>query len=128
MTEPPAPRRPYVNPMQVVYDIIITFMETLGLFLVAFGLGGFASWIAGTPGFLFITGLALLGAATLSARRQQSLAPQALAPRAPGTTLPNWPPTRNATPATNSNEPTVETPRTRTRRVIDWIYAGSSYA
>lgn len=57
--------------MRLVYELIITGMETLGLLFVAFGLGVLASWWAGAAGFLLVTGLGLLAAAALSASRQR---------------------------------------------------------
>ena len=110
--------RPPFNPMRIVYDIIITFMETLGLFLTSFGLGVFASWAAGTAGFLFVTGLALLASAAFSAKQQRDLSPKPAGVPVP----PNWPPTQSAPNGTE--EPPPDT-RSRVQRFADWVHSGS---
>lgn len=108
-----------MSAMRMVYDIIITTMETLGLILVAAGLGVFASWVAGLAGFLVVTGGALLAAATLSARQQRANAAQ---PRAPvsSTLPPGWPPTRNAV---NGSPPEAAKRKSLLDRFADWVYA-----
>jgi hypothetical protein len=96
--------RPPFNPMRIVYDIIITFMETLGLFLTSFGLGVFASWAAGT--------------AVFSAKQQRDLSPKPAGVPVP----PNWPPTQSAPNGTE--EPPPDT-RSRVQRFADWVHSGS---
>lgn len=69
--------------MRWVNELLITVLETLGLVLTAFGLGMFASWLAGAAGFLTVSGVALLGAAYLSARQQRRLRQRKPAPAPP---------------------------------------------
>lgn len=54
-----------------INEIVIAAMEAIGMILVAFGLGVFASWIAGLAGFLVVSGGGLVGAAYLAAREQK---------------------------------------------------------
>lgn len=70
--------------MRLIQEIIIVALETLGLLMVAAGLGMFAArWIGWAA--LAVTGLGLLGAAALAARQQRAAVrrPAPATPRAP---------------------------------------------
>jgi hypothetical protein len=87
--------------MKLIYELIITGMETLGLLFVAFGLGVLASWWAGAAGFLLVTGLGLLAAAGLSASRQRPGRKPKPGPGPPPVTKSKPP----AQPAANGTDP-----------------------
>lgn len=59
--------------MRFVHEVVIMVMETLGMFLIAAGLGCLASWWFGAAGLFSTSGLCLLGFATLIALRQKAM-------------------------------------------------------
>lgn len=59
--------------MRFVHEVVIVVMETLGMFLIAAGLGCLASWWFGVAGLFTVSGLCLLGFATLVALRQKAM-------------------------------------------------------
>jgi hypothetical protein len=67
--------------LMLINEIVITAMETIGMIMVALGLGVFASWVTGLAGFLAVSGMGLVGAAFLAARQQAKQLEEANAAR-----------------------------------------------
>jgi hypothetical protein len=63
-----------INPLTFINELLIVVLETLGIFLVAAGLGFLAGLWIGWIG-LAVSGAVLLIAAGLSARQQRSPTP-----------------------------------------------------
>lgn len=96
--------------MKLIYELIITALELLGMVFVAIGLGLFASWLAGAAGFFTVFGFGLLGSAYLAARQQTIRE----TPRKPA----RQPVTRSADDTTE-----IKNHRSVLKRFSDWLYA-----
>jgi hypothetical protein len=69
--------------LMLINEIVITAMETIGMIMVAVGLGVFASWLAGVAGFFVVSGGGLVGAAYIAACQQAKQADEANSKRPP---------------------------------------------
>jgi hypothetical protein len=72
-----------VRLLMLINEIVITAMETIGMIMVAFGLGVFASWITGVAGFLLVSGAGMICAAYIAARAQREHIEEANAKQPP---------------------------------------------
>jgi hypothetical protein len=72
-----------VTRLQLINEIVITAMETIGMILAAFGLGVFAAWVTGVAGFLLVSGAGMIGAAYIAARAQREQIEQATSKQPP---------------------------------------------